>query len=79
MNKKILLALVGFSLLACNFLFPPKGTPAPETNNDAFPVSENFTIVRLHPSDGDLKKLLASEAQKAAALDQMPVVEFDAT
>jgi thiol-disulfide isomerase/thioredoxin len=79
MNKKILLALIGFSLLACNFLFPPKGTPAPETNNDVFPVSENFTIIRLHPSDGDLKTLLAIDAQKAAALDQMPVVEFDAT
>ena len=79
MNKKILLALIGFSLLACNFLFPPKGTPAPETNNDVFPISEKFTIIRLHPSDGDLKTLLASEGQKAAAQDQMPVVEFDAT
>jgi thiol-disulfide isomerase/thioredoxin len=79
LNKKILLALIGFSLLACNFLFPPKGTPAPETNKDVVPISENFTIVRLHPSDGDLKTLLASEAQKAATLGQMPVVEFDAT
>jgi thiol-disulfide isomerase/thioredoxin len=79
MNKKILLALIGLSLLACNFLFPPKAARSPETNNDSFPVSEKFTIVRLHPGDGDLKTLLAGETQKAAALDQMPVVEFDAT
>jgi thiol-disulfide isomerase/thioredoxin len=79
MNKKILLALIGLSLLACNFLFPPKAAHSPETNNDSFPVSEKFTIVRLHPGDGDLKTLLAGETQKAAALDQMPVVEFDAT
>ena len=35
--------------------------------------------MRLHPVDGDLPTLLASEAQKAAALRQLPVVEFDAT
>lgn len=45
----------------------------------AVPASTGFTTVRLHPSDGDLKTLLAQEAQKAIALGQMPVVEFDAT
>ena len=78
MNKKMLLAIIGLSLLACNFLFPPRATPTPETGNDSFPVSDSFTIVRLHPEDGDLKAMLTSEAQKAIALGQMPVVEFDA-
>jgi hypothetical protein len=79
MNRKILLALIGLSLLACNFLFPPKATPIPQTRNDSFPVSDRFTIVRLHPDHGDLKTMLAREAQKAADHGQMPVVEFDAT
>jgi thiol-disulfide isomerase/thioredoxin len=48
-------------------------TDAPE----AEPIG--FTIVRLHPDDGDLQTLLAAEAQKAVELDRMPVVEFDAT
>lgn len=42
-------------------------------------VHAGFTIVRLRPNDGDLAAMLAKEAQKAAALGQMPVVEFDAT
>lgn len=108
MNKKMLMAFIGLSLLACNFLFPPKVAPTPEikivqteenvfsgtsdapnqveetaapnTNSAAtVSASDSFTIVRLHPSDGDLQTLLASEAQKATALGQMPVVEFDAT
>jgi thiol:disulfide interchange protein len=79
MNKKILLALIGLSLLACNFLFPPKETLTPGTNDIQGAVSDSLTIVRLHPKDGDLNDQLASEAQKATGLQQMPVVEFDAT
>jgi thiol-disulfide isomerase/thioredoxin len=81
MNKKIMLMFVGMSLLACNFLFP--GTPPTETASQPSDsqnlVSDSFTIVRLHPADGDLQTMLANEAQKAVALEQMPVVEFDAT
>jgi hypothetical protein len=79
MDKRILVALVGLSLLACNFLFPPKETPAPEIKNAPNQVSDRITIVRLHPGDGDLQALLSGEAQKAADLNQMPIVEFDAT
>lgn len=95
MNKKILLATISFSLLACNFLFPARQTPTeentfpgttpaeattvPETNAATVPAPDGFTLVRLHPEDGDLTALLAGEAQKAVALEQMPVVEFDAT
>ncbi|MGE5379152.1 MAG: thioredoxin family protein [Bacteroidota bacterium] len=79
MNKKILLALLGISLLACNFLFPPKATPLPSEQNLENASSDSMTIIRLHPADGDLNALLAREAKKAAGLGQMPVVEFDAT
>lgn len=79
MNKKISLALVGIGLLACNFLFPPKATPAPEAEGRPALKSDEFTIVRLHPEDGDLPALLAEESRKAADLNQTPVVEFDAT
>ena len=79
MNKKILLALIGVNLLACNFLFPPKETPIPELEKKESAATNSMTIVRLHPSDGKLTDMLASEAKKAAELNQMPVVEFDAT
>lgn len=79
MNRKYLLAMVGISLLACNFLFPPNETSGPESSFMEDPAPASFTVVRLHPETGDLQTMLASEAQKAAALGQMPVVEFDAT
>jgi len=91
MDKKLILSLVGISLLACNFLFPqtPASTPepilAPPTESELQPgaaqeaIPTGFTVVRLHPGDGELQALLAQEAQKAIALGQMPVVEFDAT
>ena len=79
MNKKITMALIGISLLACNFLFPQTQRSTPQASDFQDPRPTGFTIVRLHPKDGDLPTLLASEAQKAAALGQLPVVEFDAT
>lgn len=51
----------------------PTASPLPTT------ASTGFTIVRLHPAEGDLRELLAQEAQKAIALGLMPVAEFDAT
>ncbi len=56
----------------------PTASPLPPSDVPAT-ASIGFTIVRLHPQDGDLKILLAQEAQKAVALGQIPVVEFDAT
>lgn len=91
MNKKIMLVLVVIFLLACNALLPPTLTSAPERivppptesalqPNEAQEVtSTSFTVVRLHVGDGDLQTMLTQEAQKAIALGQMPVVEFDAT
>ena len=79
MNKKITLLLVGTSLLACNFLFPQTQRATPQPSDFQDPRPTGFTIVRLHPQEGDLQTLLASEVQKADALGQLPVVEFDAT
>ena len=89
MNKKILLALATISLLACNFLFPstPAPTAAPSqivetpspTLEPPTQTSDRFTLVRFHKQDGELKTILAAEAQKAAALGRMPIVYFDAT
>ena len=82
MNKKILLIFTTTVLLACNFLFPPKVTTtesASQPSNSQNLTSTGFSIIRLHPEAGDLQALLAGEAQKAEALGQIPVVEFDAT
>ena len=79
MNKKIIIVLIGISLLACNFLFPTARQSAPQPTDFQDPQPTGFTIVRLHHQDGDLSSRLAKEADKAAALGQMPVVEFDAT
>jgi thiol-disulfide isomerase/thioredoxin len=43
------------------------------------PTGTGTTAVRLRPGDGKLADLLASEVKKAEALEQIPVVEFDAT
>jgi len=91
MNKNIMLILVGISLLACNFLFLPaqpstpksivaRPTEAASQANESQNLAETgFTIVRLHRSGGDLQVMLADEAQKAIALGQLPILEFDAT
>jgi thiol-disulfide isomerase/thioredoxin len=79
MNTKITLVLTGLSLLACNFLFPQTQRSVSDSTDFQDPVPTGFTIVRLHPEDGELQTLLADESEKAAALGQRPVVEFDAT
>lgn len=92
MNRKLFLAIVLLGCFACRALTPnpePDSTPsapqpAPTTASQPQPESSpmatpGFTIVRLRPDDGDLETLLAEEAAKAAALGQIPVVEFDAT
>lgn len=79
MNRKLTLTLIGISLLACNFLFPSAQRSAPESIDDQDLQPTRFTIVRLHSKDGDLQTMLAKETEKAVALGQMPIVEFDAT
>ncbi len=64
---------------------PPTNSVVPPTEAASQPndvpatASTGFTTVRLHPQDGDLHTMLAQEAQKAIALGQMPIAEFDAT
>jgi thiol:disulfide interchange protein len=80
MNKRITLTVVTAMLLACNFLFPQKAAPTGSQPAESENLStDKFTVVRLHPTQAGLQTRLAAEARKAAALDQMPVVEFDAT
>ena len=91
MNKKITLVLAAAFLLACNTLFPQASKPTaesdvsqpaestPRVGTTQTAESTRFTIVRLHPQDGELHTMLAREAQKAIALGQMPVAEFEAT
>lgn len=86
-----MLVLITIVLLSCNFLFPSDKTPAQvpdveeptqstsEQNENSPSTPVGFTVVRLHPGDVDLQAMLAGEAQKAFALGQIPVVEFDAT
>ena len=74
-----MLTLIGISLQACNFLFPQAQRPTPGAADFDDPVPTGFTIVRLHPQDGDLQTMLAAEAKKAIAAGRMPVAEFDAS
>ncbi|HNC08624.1 MAG TPA: thioredoxin family protein [Anaerolineales bacterium] len=95
MKKRFFILLLLLGLVACNWLLPksqdvpptvitertavppnPKITPEEKTQD--ITVS-GFTVVRLKPEDGELSTMLAEEAHKALALNQMPVVEFDAT
>lgn len=81
MNKKIMLVLITIVMLSCNFLFPTDKTPrqVPDVGEATQSIPAGFTVARMHPKDGDLQVMLANEAQKALALGQIPVVEFDAT
>ncbi len=89
MSKKILfLPLLALAVtLACQTLLgtptPPPSAPRLEPTRQAPgavtpSATKGFTDVRLHKSGGSLATQLAAEAQKAAALGQQPVVEFDA-
>ena len=84
MPKKILiLPLLALAVtLACQTLLGTP-TPRPSATRPATGAAQpsarkGITEGRLHTRDGDLSAQLAAEAQKAAALGQQPVVEFDA-
>ncbi len=92
MSKKFLILLLPLILLACNFVSPAApatSTPTqlPSVTPSMVPASPTpeptrvvgFTLARIHENDGDLFTQLASEAQKAKSLGQMPFIEFDAT
>lgn len=94
MKKRFFILPLLLGILACNWLLPKSQDAPPTMITEQTEVSPNpkitpeeeaqditasgFTIVRLKPEDGELSTMLAEEAQKALALNQMPVVEFDA-
>lgn len=89
MKRKLVFTILPIFLLAC-YIFLPDPPPEQETTPIAPSVQQEpeqiesltltgFTIVRLHPGDGNLQTMLADEAQKAMSQGLMPVVEFDAT
>jgi thiol-disulfide isomerase/thioredoxin len=91
MSKRIICLLIPF-ILGCNFLFPtPKAdnvalptqpefaTVQPIESAPQLESASSFTIIRIHPANGNLHDQLAAEAQKAQELDQTPILEFDAT
>jgi thiol:disulfide interchange protein len=68
------------SALGCSLLAPPR-VPQPTVSEgaaDESPAPESFSLLVLHPSQGDLPSLLATYAQRAADLDRRPFVEFSA-
>jgi len=61
----------------------PQPTKIPEEKKTQLTTErteyDTFTIVRLHPEDGNLQTILTSEAEYAVSQGLLPVVEFDAT
>jgi len=55
---------------------PEEKKPQPSTERTEYGT---FTVVRLHPEDGNLQTMLTAEAEYAVSQGLMPVVEFDAT
>ncbi len=84
--KKLWFVLVAGLLLACSCsspsLFLPTATatqPAPTADPGNQVTLIGYTVVKLHPEDGDLSTLLDVEQGKAKALGQHMFVEFDAS
>jgi thiol-disulfide isomerase/thioredoxin len=67
-------------LLACSLVGAPetREPPVVEVGVDQSPAPESFTLVLLHPSQGDLRAQLATHAQLAAEQGRKPFVEFSA-
>jgi hypothetical protein len=79
--KRVWIVLAAALLIACVCPSLPVFTPT-QPSVDPIPqeplVTGNLTVLRLHPSDGDLTAQLQAEALSAAALGQYMFVEFDA-
>lgn len=87
MNRKLFLLATALFVLSCSTLFPQstlppptESLPDPESTFAANTSTEliGFTQVRLHPKDGELSEMLATEAEKATKEGLLPIVEFDA-
>ena len=76
----LLLPLAVTAAAACTLFDTASPSPGTilEIATDESPSPENFSLVLLHPSQGDLDALLAAHAQNAADLDRKAFVEFSA-
>ena len=95
MNKKILFVIVPMILACSFLFpqkeistqppVQPTEVEAPEQPEQKSQLSnerteyDTFTVVRIHPEDGNIQSLLAVEAEYAVSQGLMPVAEFDAT
>ncbi|HLC02000.1 MAG TPA: hypothetical protein VJK02_03105 [Anaerolineales bacterium] len=83
MNRRLVAATIAgllVTVLGCNF--GRSASPSPEkpveTATDQPPASSGFSLVVLHPSDGDLAGLLAAHAARAIEMGRRPFVEVSA-
>jgi thiol:disulfide interchange protein len=81
MTHRLILLPAAVALgLGCSLL----GRPGPSTETvvaivtDVSPDPEAFSLVELHPSQGELSALLAAQATRATELGRRPFVEFSA-
>ena len=83
MKSKTIFLVIPFiivTMLACSLL----NSPVPATEESADTATEEpstgigFTVVTIHPSQGDLSSVLAFHAGQAAQLGQTPYAEFTA-
>lgn len=79
-SRLLVISIVWASMLACSLFTRPTSSPTPvvEEATDQSPAPENFTLVMLHPSQGELSPLLKTHAGLAANLQRKPFVEFSA-
>lgn len=76
----LLIAPLVVILLACSLLMAPEAVDSQvvEIGVDQSPAPDSFTLILPHPSQGDLRALLAAHAQLADEQDRRPFVEFSA-
>jgi thiol:disulfide interchange protein len=74
----VIAVLAGLSCGSVGGATPATGA-VNEMASDVSPAPESFSLVDLHPAEGDLPALLAAHAGQAATLERNPFVEFSAT
>jgi thiol-disulfide isomerase/thioredoxin len=80
-TRLFVLTTATLSTLACSLLKGvdhPQATTVVVAASDESPAPESFSLVALHPEQGELKAMLTAHAGRAAAIDRNPFVEFSA-
>jgi thiol:disulfide interchange protein len=75
------LALAGAAVVACSLGggATAEAGRVDEIAADESPAPDAFSLVVLHPPQGDLPALLAAHAERAAEMERRPFVEFTAS